>query len=295
MIEVERKGNHYILNAVPMTDPDGVVSQILVVETNVTAQKMAEEEMQKTLQKERQLNELKSRFVSMASHEFRTPLATILSSSNLVEKHVDRSSESRELKEKVGKHFSRIRSNVNNLTSILNDFLSLDKLEAGAVQMQVKSFRISELVREIADEFTPMMRNGQSIRFDSEGSEDTVALDRQMLRNIMNNLLSNAIKYSADNSTIHLRSKVDNNMLTIEVEDHGIGIPQEEQKQLFERFFRARNATNIQGTGLGLNIVKRYVDFMQGNITFESELDKGTVFKITLPQFLRNEEKNPAD
>ncbi|MCB9447359.1 MAG: PAS domain S-box protein [Flavobacteriales bacterium] len=294
VIEVQKKENHYILNAVPLPDEDGVISQILVVENNITAQKKAEQDMQEALRKERQLNELKSRFVSMASHEFRTPLSTILSSSGLIEKHLERSGQMNAIAEKVLPHFNRIRSSVNNLTGILNDFLSLDKLETGGVCIQTKRFAITELAEEVLESFGNLVKKNQHIQYTHTGEEE-VELDPQMLRNIINNLISNAIKYSSEGSLIEFTTGVADEKLTVEVRDHGIGIPDEDKAHMFERFFRAKNAINIQGTGLGLNIVKRYTDLMEGTITFESESGKGTVFTISFPQLICHEEKNTTD
>ncbi|MCB0396909.1 MAG: PAS domain S-box protein [Flavobacteriales bacterium] len=293
VIEVAQRGNYYVLNAVPLSDTNGQINQILVVEHNVTAQKKAEDDMQQALHKEKQLNELKTRFVSMASHEFRTPLATILSSSGLIEKHMERAESLESFKEKVGKHFHRIRSNVNNLTGILNDFLSLDKLEGGLVRVVPKAFSILQLEEDLVEEFGHMTREGQVIDHVHEG-EDQVVLDEQMVRNILNNLISNAIKYSGDHSTIFLRSRLSQDTLTIEIEDQGIGIPESDMDHMFERFFRARNATNIQGTGLGLNIVKRYVDLLHGEVSLRSEQNKGTIFILSFPRELPNEKENPT-
>ncbi|NUM50560.1 MAG: PAS domain S-box protein [Flavobacteriales bacterium] len=275
--EVEHKKNYYLLNAVPLADSNGKIKQILVVEKNVTQEKKSEEEIKKMLEKEIQLNELKSRFVSMASHEFRTPLSTILSSTTLIEKY-DENGEH----EKKKKHLYRIRSSVNNLTGILNDFLSLDKIEEGKVTCTPSEFDLISICKELKEEMQALAKQNQVINCSFQTETIVVQLDKQLLKNIMINLISNAIKYSPENSTIHIKIEIENN-LTIHVTDSGIGIPESEQKHLFERFFRAKNSTNIQGTGLGLHIVKKYAEMMNGTVTFNSKENEGTTFTVTLP------------
>ena len=275
--EVEHNNESYVLNAVPLYDAEGLVNQILLVEKNITEQKKTEQEMLRSLEKERQLNELKSRFVSMASHEFRTPLGTILSSISLVERYQEKGDI-----EKGQKHVQRIKSSVQTLTSILNDFLSLDKLEEGKVQLRPEEFNIHDLAKDLCEELSALKRKDQHIELIYEGN-DVVNLDAQFTRIIMLNLMSNAIKYSNDNGQIELKIHV-NKKVYISVKDDGIGIPKIDHQHMFERFFRAKNVTNIQGTGLGLNIVKRYVDMMEGTITFESEEGKGTTFAVELNQ-----------
>jgi signal transduction histidine kinase len=268
----------YELQAVPLRDSDGIVNRILVVETNVTQQKRAEQNMRKSLEKERELNELKSRFVSMASHEFRTPLSTILTSLSLVERYSGPGQEEGRLK-----HHNRIKNSVHNLTSILNDFLSLDKLESGMISCNPEEIDLKAKLEDIADEMQSICKAGQAISLIYEG-ETQITMDKNMLRNIIVNLVSNAIKYSEENKEIEISAAVANGKVQIEVRDHGIGIPEADQLHMFQRFFRAKNATNIQGTGLGLNIVKKYLDLMAGDIWFESLPGKGSIFKFVLPQ-----------
>ena len=232
-------------------------------------------EVRNALEKERELNELKSRFVSMASHEFRTPLSTILTSASLISRYNDAGTE-----DKRAKHVSRIKSAVGNLTGILNDFLSLSKLEEGKFENQPETFDLEELVFKTIDEIKLITKPNQTIIYQHEGSNE-VTLDRKFSRNICINLLSNAIKYSEKD--IFINTSITPKRIQIVVKDQGIGIPKEEQEYLFTRFFRAKNATNIQGTGLGLNIVRKYLELMNGSITFESELQVGTTFTITFP------------
>lgn len=282
--EIVSKGNSFIMSAVPLYDEERGVDRLLLIEKNITEQKQAEQDMINALNKERELNELKSRFVSMASHEFRTPLATILSSVNLVNRHAETNNT-----DGINKHVGRIRSSVRNLTSILNDFLSLEKLEQGKVKFTAEEFSICELARSVTEEISSMTKEGQEIHLNCCPDFGTCTaglingLDPQLIRNILFNLLSNAVKYSKEHSVIILTIDIAEN-LTITVEDRGMGIPLEEQQQhLFERFFRAKNAAHIQGTGLGLNIVQKHVDLMGGTIDFKSKTEEGTTFVISLP------------
>lgn len=237
----------------------------------------SEEELRKALAKEQEVNELKSRFVSMASHEFRTPLATILSSISLIEKY-----EAPEYAERRAKHINRVRSNVHALNSILDDFLSLSKLEEGKVNLHMEFVKLEEMLTDLQEEMSLQARPGQKIVLDYEGDEEYIWVDGHLVRNSLNNLLSNAIKYSENNTTITIIGRVKGDEISISVRDEGLGIPLEEQEHLFERFFRARNVTHIKGTGLGLSIVKRYVDMLEGKITFESVPGQGTTFSIHL-------------
>lgn len=244
-------------------------------ETNIK-QKQAEAEVRKALEKEKELNELKSRFVTIASHEFRTPLSTILSSVSLISKYNELGE-----KEKLDKHILRIKSAVSNLTGILNDFLSLSKLEEGVISNNPSQFNLYALAVEINEELAPVLKANQSISCVHNGPE-VVYLDKNILKNILLNLLSNASKYSGE-GTIVLDVAVTSEKITIAVKDKGIGIPENDLPFLFTRFFRAHNAGNIQGTGLGLNIVKRYVELLHGTIAVESELGTGTTFTVNIP------------
>ncbi|WP_276496297.1 hybrid sensor histidine kinase/response regulator [Pontibacter litorisediminis] len=238
----------------------------------------AQLEIQKALQKERELNELKSRFVTIASHEFRTPLSTVLSSASLVSKYKTEKDD-----EKRQKHVDRIKSAVSNLTTILNDFLSISRIEEGRIYNVPTTFSLVPFAREIVEEMNGYLKQGQKIDYRHHGSHDTVTIDKQLLKNILLNLLSNGSKYSAEGKKVYFTTAQEDDALTITVKDEGIGIPTADQAHLFTPFFRAQNVTNIQGTGLGLNIVKRYVEIMGGSLSYESELDKGTTFIITFP------------
>ncbi len=242
------------------------------------ALRQSEQELRGLYEKEKELSDLKSRFVAMASHEFRTPLSTILSSADLLDAYT-----TTEQHEKRLKHSARIKSAVSNLTSILNDFLSLSKLEEGKIQSHLVECNLDDFCREILDEVGPLLKPGQTLDHDLPQSHTVIWTDKKILKNILYNLLSNAIKYSAEGQAIECRMSVTDQELCLTVRDYGIGIPEEEQQHLFTRFFRAHNVENIQGTGLGLNIVKRYLDLLEGHISFESASGKGSTFKIVIP------------
>lgn len=276
--EIPFKNQHYLISAVALPNGHQELDRILVVEQNITRQKKAEDDIRLALSKEKVLNELKSRFVSMASHEFRTPLSTILSSTSLLARY-----EGEGFREKREKHQNRIKNSVHNLTNILNDFLSLEKLEKGKVNSQSSRFEWIPWCEDLIEEMQESAQEGQELRFTHKGEIAEVELDPQMVRNILLNLLSNALKYSPKAQPVDLISSVEGDLLSIEVRDRGIGIPQAEQEHMFERFFRARNAINIEGTGLGLNIVKGYLELLEGSIDFKSVENEGTSFFITLP------------
>jgi signal transduction histidine kinase len=240
--------------------------------------KKVETQIREMLEKEKELNELKSRFVSMASHEFRTPLAGILTSVSLIAKYPNTEDEP-----KRQKHVLNIKKSVKNLTSILNDFLSLDKLEQGKISTNPVQFNFSQFLDELVEETRETSEKGIELKVEHRNGEISLFQDKEMIRNVVINLLSNALKYSRENTTVTLRTALQGGKLRFSVEDQGIGIPKADQRHLFERFFRAHNVVNLQGTGLGLNIVKRYLDLMGGEITFESEEQKGTTFVVTLP------------
>lgn len=237
----------------------------------------AENEARKALEKEKELHELKTRFVSMASHEFRTPLSTILSSISLVARY-----DGPETEDKRNKHIARIKSNVAELTSILNDFLSLDKLEAGKMSVNIQHIDVCEVIEEALAELESLLKNGQRLNLKNEIVECKMMGDAQIIKQSLTNLVSNAIKYSDSKSEINIVVRPVSDGLKIDVIDQGIGIPESDQKHLFEKFFRAHNSGHIQGTGLGLNIVQKYLELINGTISFQSEEGKGSTFTIML-------------
>jgi PAS domain S-box-containing protein len=235
-------------------------------------------ELENSLKKEKELGELKSRFVSMASHEFRTPLATITSSASLISRYTEHDQQANR-----EKHINRVKSSVTHLTGILNDFLSMNKLEEGHINTNFETFDPSELCIEVVEELHSLLKKDQHIECKHEPDIGMIYTERKILKNTFINLISNAIKYTKDDGKIHCTLVVTNDQLEFTVKDNGIGIPEEDQKHMFERFFRASNVTNIEGTGLGLNIVKKYIEILHGDITFESKLYHGTTFKVVIP------------
>lgn len=238
----------------------------------------SKEQLSLALEAEKGLNDMKSRFVTMASHEFRTPLSTILSSISLVSKY-----EHGPNTEKVDKHVQRIKSAVTNMTLILNDFLSAEKLQEGKVLLRPEDANIEDLTKTVISEVQGILKAGQKIHYQHRGDTAVCCFDKQIIRNTLLNLISNAIKFSAENKPIRVSTAITKTELNIEVADEGIGIPEDEKEHMFERFFRSRNVTNIQGTGLGLNIVAKYLEVMNGKINFTSEVNKGTTFFVSVP------------
>lgn len=276
-IEIQLKDNYYKIDAVPLDVKNGIIETILVIEKNITEKKKVENEMQKSLDKERELNNLKSRFVSMASHEFRTPLTTILSSNTLLSKYTKE-----EEQDKRMKHIKRIRSSVNQLNSILNDFLSLDKIEEGVIEVKIIPFNLLTLCTDVIDILEGVIKTNQHIILDFQGAQE-IKTDQNIVRVILMNLLSNASKYSNEDQNIELKVINEGGQVCFKVTDYGIGIPINEQKHLFVRFFRAKNVINIEGTGLGLNITQKFISLLGGNITFESIPNKTTTFTVQIP------------
>jgi len=239
-------------------------------------------ELHDALDKEKQLNEIKSRFVSMASHEFRTPLSAVLSSASLISKYTKEDDQ-----EKRNKHIDRIKDSVKHLNDILEDFLSLGKLDEGRISTDPSEFKLPEMIAETLGEVKVVLKPGQKFNFKYEG-EEKISADKKLLRNILINLISNAAKFSEVDTPITISAKSDNEINTITVTDKGIGISAKDQEHLFTMFYRASNVTNIQGTGLGLHIVKRYLDLINGTVNLQSTLGKGTSITITFPNINNN-------
>ncbi|HUH47984.1 MAG TPA: HAMP domain-containing sensor histidine kinase, partial [Arenibacter sp.] len=276
-LNFEVKFDHQVfsVNTTPLAERDGEVKRVLFVYNNITHQKQIEKKIRKSLRKEHQLNNLKSQFISTASHEFRTPLSAILSSADLIESLNRPENEANRIK-----HLDRIKSNVQHLTDILDEFLSIGRLEAGKVAVRSEHFDLVPFSKYLIRELRPILKSGQKIisKFESKGIP--VHMDPKLLDHILRNLLVNAIKFSDRGSRVIFKSSTDGNMVFFEISDSGIGISPMDQKQIFQQFFRAGNAANIQGTGLGLHLVKQYVTLMKGSISLKSEVDRGTTFYL---------------
>jgi PAS domain S-box-containing protein len=277
--QIKFRNLYFSVNTIPLLGENTVISSALFVYTDITAQKKIEREDKNALKKEQELNELKSRFVSMASHEFRTPLSAIQTSAILIGRQNEAGKE-----QKREKYVAQIKKNVKQLVVILNDFLSLSKLEEGKVIANKELFDFVALSKTLIEEVSMTKKTGKNIIFSSPKKPISLNLDSKLVRHIFLNLLSNAIKYSPKNTDINIKIEESAFFVSLQVQDKGIGIPKEEQDKLFDRFFRAKNAQNIQGTGLGLNIVKQYAELMDGTIAFTSETNKGTTFLVKLPK-----------
>ena len=248
------------------------------LEKEVRERKKAEEEVRKAFEREREVNDLKSKFVSIASHEFRTPLSAVLSSASLINQYKEKG----EL-EKVTKHVARIKSSVIHLTAILIDFLSLGKLEEGKIEVNNEIIRVNEFLNEVREELLETLRADQEIIIKETPGALEIKSDVRILRNILFNLISNASKYSSPGKIIYVEARLEKDQVAFDIRDEGIGIPEQDFKHMFDRFFRASNAGDTQGTGLGLNIVKRYVELLHGSVTFSSVYGEGSTFTVRLP------------
>jgi signal transduction histidine kinase len=278
VLEAKAGEQYFNVKAIPMRNAAGDVDEILCVFRDITQQRQMQEGLLAALDREKELGELKSRFVTMASHEFRTPLTAILASTFLLESY----SGDDYNKEKVV-HANRIKRSVNNLTNILNEFLSLEKLEANKVSVVATDINVPDYIQDdLISEMDLIKKPGQSIQYHHTGKA-IVNLDHHLLWSILTNLISNALKYSKPGALVSVTSNLDDEKLLLHVDDSGIGIPADEQKNIFGRFFRARNATNIEGTGLGLHITQKYVGLLGGTISFESKIDEGTHFTVVIP------------
>lgn len=228
-----------------------------------------------SLRKEKELNDMKSNFISMASHEFKTPLTTILSSASLLSKYTETSQQDRR-----NKHIDRIKSAVHNLNGILSDFLSITRIEEGKINLREREFNLKEHITTLQEEFSYLLKRDQKLSYTHEGDE-IIFLDPDLMRNVLSNLLTNAIKFSDAGKTICIRSSCEEHQILISVKDQGIGISQKDLSSIFERFYRSENVVNTPGTGLGLFIVNNYVELMRGKVEMNSELGKGTEIILT--------------
>ena len=241
------------------------------------------EQLREALSKEKELGELKTKFLSMVSHEFKTPLSAILTSATLVGKYKEA-----EQQQRREKHLNSIAAEVRHLTAILDDFLSVERLEEGKEVYKFSEFYLSKVVNEVIYSANMLLKTGQKIEYPLNIEEVKVYQDEKIVALTLTNLLHNAIKYSPENTTIQLGVELGGDYLKFRIADEGCGIPKADQKHIFERYFRAENVLTTQGTGIGLNIVKSHLENLGGQISFESEENKGSVFTAMLP--LRSEE-----
>lgn len=269
------KDQFYIMDAFPVNEQDGTIVYAGVIIRNITFLKKAEEELKESLRKERELGEMKTRFITIASHEFRTPLSAVLTSVQLLKKYKSTDSEA-----KIDKHISRIISSVQRLTDILDDFQTVGKIQEENVLVCPAKLNIKEMINQFIAEFDHAKKDEYKIVYTHKGKE-SVELDPGLFKIILSNLLSNAMKFSDEGTQINIITQWIDGKLQLSIEDKGIGIPADFRSSIFQRFYRASNALNIQGTGMGLHIVKKYVELMNGTIEYESKLGKGTSFILT--------------
>ncbi|MEO0373656.1 MAG: ATP-binding protein [Cyanobacteria bacterium P01_A01_bin.17] len=252
-------------------------NEIMAIIRDITERKKAEQDIRNSLEKERELNELKSRFVAMTSHEFRTPLATILSSSELIEHYSHKWPE-----EKKKKHLRRIQVSVHHMTGLLNDVLLLGKADAGQLQFQPIPIQLIEFCEDLVESIQITTENHE-IHFTHSGDFTDVKMDEKLLRHILGNLLGNAVKYSPLGGNIYFDIQPLENHIIFKIKDNGLGIPKSEQENVFNSFNRASNVGTISGTGLGLAIVSKSIDLHGGKISFESQEGEGTTFTVEIP------------
>jgi len=251
---------------------------VLELEDEIVKRKEAENKIKESLRKERELNELKTKFLSLVSHEFKTPLSGILTSTTLIGKYTES-----EQQEKREKHLKTIKSKVKYLNNILDDFLSVERLETGKVSYKFSDFPLSKVINEVIYDANMLLKDGQQINYPENIDDINLHFDEKILELILTNLINNAIKYSPENSLIDIQAFSEKNWLEIQIKDEGIGIPEKEQKYIFKRYFRAENALLNQGTGIGLNIIKSHLENLGGNINFTSKENQGSTFTVQLP------------
>jgi signal transduction histidine kinase len=259
-----------------------VEERTLVLQEALNDLEKSRDELEQSWRKEKELHEMKSRFVSMASHEFRTPLTTILSSVSLLAKYTEDNQEELRIK-----HIQRIKNSVFTLTDTLNDVLSLGKLDEGKVEVQIEEIDLNEFCKVCLEDIDSLLKPNQKFEIQIPNNLYCKA-DSALLHRALINLISNAIKFSFEGEAIFVKARIrqslsDYSVVAISVSNMGIGIPVEEQEKLFDRFYRAKNAVNVEGTGLGLSIVKRCCELMGADIEWQSEENKETVFTLLIP------------
>ncbi|KAA1247543.1 PAS domain-containing sensor histidine kinase [Aquimarina sp. RZ0] len=251
---------------------------ITELEEEIKLRKEAEAITKESLKKERDLNELKTKFLSLVSHEFKTPLSGILTSAALIGKYTQFEQQS-----KRDKHLDTIKNKVKYLDNILNDFLSIERLETGKVTYKFNSFPLSKVVNEVVYNANMLLKDGQRISYPDDIDDYIIDFDEKILELTLSNLIHNAVKYSGENSVVDLQVSFEDDMFTFKIIDQGIGIPEKEQEFIFKRYFRAENALLDQGTGIGLNIVKSHLENLGGSITFTSTEGQGSTFTVQIP------------
>ncbi len=278
LYKINEKEIYYEFHGFPIFDPKDEVVKIIEYAVDITEEKKAIDKIKSAFEREKEINDLKSQFISSTSHEFRTPLATLNSSVELIQ-HYDRTkSENKKLY-----HISRIKEIVKYMTKMLDDILTINKADVNKLEFQPSTIDLRDFCTEIIEDIAVQASSQHYIYHQIEGNFKDVIMDTKLLRNILTNLLSNAIKYSPTGGQIFFKTVVEENEVIFTVKDEGIGIPKKELKNLFQHFFRASNVGTISGTGLGLAIVKKAVTTHGGTISFDSSVGKGTNFTVRIP------------
>jgi signal transduction histidine kinase len=262
------------------------------LETEVKQRSIAEAEIRRSLELERQLSELKSRLIANVSHEFRTPLSVILSSSELLQTYSDIWSE-----EKKNSHFQRIKSAIDYMTKLVSDVSVIGQAEAGKLSINPVPLELVQFCRDLVEERQITAGDRYQISFETNRDRLEVTIDDKILEHILLNLLSNALKYSPEGGRIEFKltlkesestpEESPHEAIVISIQDPGIGIPPEDLPNLFKSFQRATNVGTIRGTGLGLSIVRKCVDLLEGQIEIKSEIGRGTTVTVTLPRYCK--------
>lgn len=269
-----KDGRYLSRDYIPIFNKDNYIGHLWVYK-DITSQKDAENQVLNALVKEKELNELKSKFVGMVSHEFRTPLAAISSSLELI-----RLLNENNLSDKTNNHLNKINEQVRRMTELMNEVLLISKIESGGILPEILDLNIKDLIENITSEHS---QNGYEINIKTKPKDFIVQADRNMIYHVFSNLISNAVKYSEEKNRVDISIKeVDSKLLEISIKDYGIGIPENEQSKLFTSFYRASNIKNIPGTGLGLIVVKHFLDLHDAKINFNSKQGVGTEFVVTL-------------
>lgn len=266
----------------PIYTSEGKIQAIFAIGKDVTDRELSLKKFKDTAFKEKELNQLKSRFVSMASHEFRTPLATILSSAMLIEMLMQKDF-GPESKDKILNHVNKIVAQTNRLTNITSDVLLLERTIQSDTRIQHKKVLLSKFIQEMVTAINQENHDHRNVKFFGPDTEKSILTDPSLLTHILRNLIINALKYSGGALDPEVHLQVRGNYVEILVKDYGMGIPKEDQEHIFGSFYRAKNVGNIKGTGLGLNIVKELTKKLNGDIWFSSKLGMGSEFFVSFP------------
>ena len=277
-----KSGKHLwgLISGAPLHDRNGKIKGSIGIHLDITDRKELEENLEKALSKERELNDLKSQFVSMTSHEFRTPLTTLKANIELLNFYLQ--SVDSPLKPKIENNCQRMESEINRLTGLMNDILTLGRVESNRIPFQPQMTDLVKLCEELKDSTKISQEDGRELELDVEGKPFELEIDRGLFHHVLTNLVSNSFKYSAGCANPVMTLNFDHHKLSLSVRDFGIGISKKDQQSLFQSFYRASNTHGISGSGLGLSIVNRLVDLHKGKVSVESKLNQGSTFTIEL-------------